>query len=144
MRYSVRELLIWPGASSELLVHHIAVMLIDIQGIGYLINSGVLVDHPQDIADFIHHTNSLDWLSLGRFLQDRPDVLDCLVELHGYEGAFLPDALRSFFSYIPAPNERGRFLETLLDRFSSRYVQCNLNRTTMSKGIIIKSSWLLQ
>lgn len=94
----------------------------------------MLGEGPQEIAEFIHHTNSLDWQSLGRFLQDRVDVLDCLVELHSYQGAFLPDALRTFFSYIPAPNERGRFLESLLDRFSSRYVQCNISTTTMTKG----------
>lgn len=106
-----------------------------LQGIAYLINSGVLGDQPQDIADFIHHTDSLDWLSLRRFLQDRPDVLDCLVKLHSYTRVFLPDALRTFFSYIPAPNERGQFLENLLDRFASRYIECNMDTTTMSKGM---------
>ena len=112
---------------------HVCTCLV-LQGISYLVSNGVLQDHPQDIACFIHHTDSLDWSSLGRFLQDRPDVLNCLVQLQEYEGVFLPDALRKFFSYIPAPNERGRFLENLLDRFASRYIQCNINNTTMSKG----------
>ena len=105
------------------------------QGISYLVGCGVLGEGPQVIAEFIHHTNALDWQSLGRFLQDRADVLDCLVQLHSYQGIFLPDALRTFFSYIPAPNERGRFLESLLDRFSSRYVQCNISNSTMTKGM---------
>lgn len=97
-------------------------------------NSGVLGDDPQEIASFIYYTDSLDWLSLGRFLQDRPNVLNCLVQLHSYAGQFLPDALRAFFSSIPAPNERGRFLENLLDKFSTRYIQCNMDSITMSKG----------
>lgn len=97
-------------------------------------NSGVLEDSPSAIADFIHHTDSLNWQSLGRFLQDRADVLDHLVQLHDYSGLFLPDALRTFFSCIPAPNERGQFLESLLNRFSDRFIQCNMD-TTMSKGM---------
>ena len=38
---------------------------------------------------------------------------------------FLPDALRKFFSLIPAPNERGQFLENLLSLFSQQYLACN-------------------
>lgn len=106
------------------------------EGISYLVNSGVLGDDPQEIASFIYYTDSLDWLSLGRFLQDRPNVLNCLVQLHSYAGQFLPDALRAFFSSIPAPNERGRFLENLLDKFSTRYIQCNMDSITMSKDTV--------
>lgn len=95
------------------------------------------------MADFIHHTDSLDWQSLGRFLRARPDVLDCLVQLHSYTDVFLPDALRAFFSHIPAPNERGRFLENLLDRFSSQYVHCNRDNT-MTKGWLILNRCLLK
>lgn len=104
----------------------------------------MLGDDPQEIADFIYHTDSLDWLSLGRYLQDRPDVLHCLVQLHSYTGLFLPDALRAFFSCIPAPNERGRFLENLLDKFSTRYVQCNIGNVTMSKGMRINLMWWIE
>lgn len=106
------------------------------EGISYLVSCEVLGDDPHEIAEFIHHTNSLDWQSLGRFLQARRDVLDCLVQLHSFASMFLPDALRAFFSSIPAPNERGRFLESLLDRFSSQYVQCNISTNTMSKDTV--------
>lgn len=63
----------------------------------------------------------------------RSDVLDCLIRLHDYTDLFLPDALRKFFSLIPAPNERGQFLERLLDKFSGRYLDCN-PQVTMTKG----------
>ena len=96
-------------------------------------NAGVLEDSPEAIADFIHHTTTLDWGSLRQYLQDRHDVLDCLIQLHNYENMFLPDALRKFFSLIPAPNERGQFLESLLERFSNKYIQCN-RHLTMDKG----------
>ena len=105
-----------------------------LQGINYLISMGVLDDCAPAIADFIHHTRTLNWQSLDQYLQSRPKVLDCLISLQNYSELFLPDALRAFFSKIPAPNERGQFLESLLDKFSTRYVQCNNRTITMSKG----------
>ena len=110
-----------------------------LQGVSYLVNAGVLEDSPEAIADFIHHTTTLDWASLRVYLQDRHDVLDCLIQLHSYENMFLPDALRKFFSLIPAPNERGQFLESLLERFSNKYIQCN-RHLTMDKGRLNKNS----
>lgn len=104
-------------------------------------NAGVLEDSPQAIADFIHHTSSLDWHSLRKFLQERSDILDCLIQLHSYGDIFLPDALRKFFSLIPAPNERGQFLENLLDKFSNRYIQCN-PKINMTKGTRITCIFL--
>lgn len=47
--------------------------------------------------------------------------------MHRYDNMFLPDALRKFFSLIPAPDERGQFLETLLNLFSQQYLACNPN-----------------
>ena len=55
----------------------------------------------------------------------RPDVLAELISQHSYADVFLPDALRKFFSLIPAPDKRGEFLEKLLEMFSQRYLQCN-------------------
>ena len=104
-------------------------------------NAGVLEDSPVAIADFIHHTTTLDWSSLRQYLQERHDVLDCLIELHSYENMFLPDALRKFFSQIPAPNERGQFLESLLERFSNKYIQCN-SHLTMDKGVCQLVLWM--
>ena len=61
------------------------------------------------------------------FPTPRQDVLNVLVKMHRYDTMFLPDALRKFFSLIPAPNERGQFLETLLNLFSQQYLTCNPN-----------------
>lgn len=97
------------------------------EGISYLIATGVLEDRPEAIAEFIHNTALLDWGSLKKFLKDRQDVLNVLVKMHRYDTMFLPDALRKFFSLIPAPNERGQFLETLLNLFSQQYLTCNPN-----------------
>ena len=63
----------------------------------------------------------------------RTDVLRHLVSLHDYTNLFLPDALRQFFSLVPAPSERGRFLEVLLDMFSARYKECNA-QSSITKG----------
>ena len=94
---------------------------------------GVLEDSPQAIAEFINSTRSLNWYSLETLLRDNADVLDCLVSLQDYQDVFLPDALRHFFSVVPAPNERGLFLETLVNKFSGRYMDCNTH-LSMSKG----------
>ena len=123
-----------PPYPALLLLIHTLFALSLWQGINYLISMGVLDDCSLSIAEFIHHTQSLNWQSLDKYLQSRPSVLDCLIELQGYADMFLPDALRAFFSNIPAPNERGQFLESLLNKFSTRYVQCNHKTTTMSKG----------
>lgn len=112
---------------------------------------GVLEDRPEAIAEYIHHTTILDWTSLKKFLKERcgfscphvtlnppttinfvappfrQDVLHALVKMHRYDDMFLPDALRKFFSLIPAPDERGQFLETLLNLFSQQYLTCNPN-----------------
>ena len=60
-------------------------------------------------------------------------MLECLICLHNYTDMFLPDALRKFFSLIPAPLERGHFLENLLERFSVRYLECN-SKFSLPKG----------
>ena len=70
-------------------------------------------------------------------------MLEKLVLLHNYENHFLPDALRYdeciqylpplclslplryLFSKIPAPKERGPFLDRLLDLFLMQYKSCN-------------------
>lgn len=95
------------------------------EGLSYLIKEGVLTDDVDSIAQFIHNTDVLSWLSLEQYLMERTDILKSLVSLHDFTNQFLPDALRSFFSRIPAPRQRGQFLEKLLDYFSSRYLQCN-------------------
>lgn len=127
----------WLNLDSSMATHLIVLLYLSIlQGIAYLVNAGVLEDSPVAIADFIHHTTTLDWRSLRQYLSDRHDVLDCLIELHSYDNMFLPDALRKFFSLIPAPNERGQFLESLLERFSKKYIQCN-KHLSMDKGELL-------
>ena len=61
------------------------------------------------------------------YLQKRQDVVDCMIELQNYENQFLPNALRKFFSKLEAPNDRGRYLQELLNAFSKRFCQCNPN-----------------
>ena len=72
----------------------------------------------------------------------RRDVLTAVVKLHNYEDMFLPDALRKFFSLIPAPNERGQFLENLLNLFSQQYLVCNpdLQMSTGKQASVVSCS----
>eukprot|EP00058_Branchiostoma_floridae_P026105 XP_002611595.1 hypothetical protein BRAFLDRAFT_63757 [Branchiostoma floridae] len=94
-------------------------------GIEYLVAQGVLDNHPRELAAFIHGTQTLRWKPLRIFLENRPDVLDELVIRQNYRNQFLPNALRKFFLTIHAPEERGDYLQKLVEKFSQRFCQCN-------------------
>ncbi|XP_019854895.1 PREDICTED: F-box only protein 8-like isoform X1 [Amphimedon queenslandica] len=96
------------------------------EGLRYLIQEGVLNDDSESIAAFIHYSDIISWPSLEKYLRERWDVLEKIVSLHNYENHFLPDALRYLFSKIPAPKERGPFLDRLLDLFLIQYKSCNV------------------
>ena len=62
--------------------------------------------------------------------------MDHLVTLQNFENQFLPNALRRFFSETKPPNDRGSYLQCLVDKFSDRFCQCN-PQLGLSKGIVI-------
>ena len=65
----------------------------------------------------------------------RRDILDHLVTLQNFENQFLPNALRRFFSETKPPNDRGSYLQCLVDKFSDRFCQCN-PQLGLSKGTL--------
>ncbi|XP_046394935.1 F-box only protein 8-like [Ischnura elegans] len=95
------------------------------KGMEYFINRGLVADRPEEIASFFHHTNCLHPREMRKYLDSRRDVLEKLVELQDYGNLFLPRALRRFFQTIQAPNDRGNYLQTLLEKFSRQFCQCN-------------------
>lgn len=55
----------------------------------------------------------------------RRDVLQEIVNMQNYEGMFLPVALRQFFKRVYPPDERGDFLDTLLNKFAVQFCATN-------------------
>lgn len=106
-------------------------------GMDYFFKSGILVDDPGEIAQFLHHTHLVNKEQLRIYLDARRDVLDCLIKLHNYQNKFLPNALRDFFLNIQAPSDRGNYLHTLLEKFSARFCQCNPNLNLSSETVYI-------
>eukprot|EP00092_Neocalanus_flemingeri_P097554 GFUD01124333.1.p1 GENE.GFUD01124333.1~~GFUD01124333.1.p1 ORF type:complete len:346 (+),score=64.21 GFUD01124333.1:56-1039(+) len=95
------------------------------QGMNYFITKGLVKNDPYEIARFIHGTSSLVKSKVRQYVQGRQDIVEYLVSLQNYANTFLPNALRRFFSKLEAPNDRGSYLQRLLEHFSVRFCQCN-------------------
>ncbi|XP_071951375.1 F-box only protein 8-like [Antedon mediterranea] len=94
-------------------------------GLDYLFRHNLVDNNPLAIAQFIHTTNTLHHWQVRKFLQKRSDVLEELVGLDNYANHFLPNALRTFFSHVETPNERGPYLQTLIEMFAKKFISCN-------------------
>jgi len=97
------------------------------QGVKYLVDNNVMRDEPDEIAKLIHGTTVFYGRSTQIFLKDRRDVLDSFVDLQNFTDVSLCDSLRAFFSKIHPPEQRGEFLEVLVEMFAGRYHECNPN-----------------
>merc|ERR1719500_1197402 len=95
------------------------------QGMNYFITKGLVKNDSYEIARFIHGTSSLVKSKVRQYVQGRQDIVEHLVSFQNYANTFLPNALRRFFSKLEAPNDRGTFLQRLLEKFSVRFCQCN-------------------
>jgi len=95
------------------------------QGMAYFISHGLVDDSSLEIAKFIHGTDSLARPKVRQYVESRQEVVDHLVKLQNYANTFLPIALRRFFAKLEAPNDRGSYLQRLLEQFSVRFCQCN-------------------
>lgn len=62
----------------------------------YFFETGLLEDSPYEIADFFHHTSMLSKSKTRTFLEQRPDIVDRLVELQNYEDQVLSITLSSY------------------------------------------------
>lgn len=95
------------------------------QGMIYFVKHSLLEDSVEEIAKFIYCTRALYGPSVREYLDARRDVLQEIVEMQNYEGVFLPVALRQFFSRVHPPEQRGEFLDTLLNKFSVQFCATN-------------------
>lgn len=95
------------------------------KGMAYFFDHGLVDDTPVEIAKFFHHTSMLSKTKMRQYLEIRHDVIKCMTAFQNYENTFLPNALRRFFAKLEAPNDRGRYLQELLNSFAIRFCQCN-------------------
>nr|ACO10611.1 F-box only protein 8 [Caligus rogercresseyi] len=95
------------------------------KGMDYFFTHGLLKDNTEAIAQFFNGSHLLSKSEMKKYLQAHPDVTDRLVSLQNFSRQSLPNALRKFFSKLEAPDDRGRYLQLLLNTFSRRFCQCN-------------------
>lgn len=95
------------------------------QGMRYFVTHNLLEDSVDDIAKFINCSGVLYGPSVREYLNSRRDVLQEIVNMQNYEGVFLPVALRQFFTRMHPPEQRGEFLDTLLNKFSIQFCATN-------------------
>jgi len=95
------------------------------QGVKYLIDNHVVLDEPLELAKLIHGTSVFYGRSTQLFLKDRHDVLDAFVQLQLFAGVSLCDSIRHYFMKVHPPEDRGSFLEVLVEKFSARFHECN-------------------
>ncbi|XP_033111880.1 F-box only protein 8-like [Anneissia japonica] len=94
-------------------------------GLDYLFQHNLVDNDALAIAKFLHTTNRLAHWQVRQFLRTRSDVLEELVGLEDYANHFLPNALRTFFSHVQTPSERGPYLHTLIEMFARKFISCN-------------------
>ena len=96
------------------------------QGMQYFFDRGLVQDRPSEIAKFFHSTSKLSKSGMRQYLQNRSEIVDFMFTMQNYENQSLANALRRCFAKLEAPpNDRGRYLQELLDCFSKRFCQCN-------------------
>ncbi|KAJ7327752.1 F-box only protein 8 [Desmophyllum pertusum] len=107
------------------------------QGMIYLVRHNVLEDSIVEIAKFINCTGALYGKSVREYLNTRRDVLQEIVNMQNYEGVLLSVALRQFFERVYPPDQRGEFLDTILNKFSIQFCATNPNTTFTPESVFI-------
>jgi len=97
-----------------------------LMGMEYFFSRGLVDNDPEEIAKFFLYASNLKRSQMKRYLYNNQNVVDYLVKLQTFNTS-LPDALRNFFSVLQAPNRQDNYLESLLDKFSQRFCECNPN-----------------
>ncbi|XP_057313835.1 F-box only protein 8-like [Hydractinia symbiolongicarpus] len=97
------------------------------QGIKYLVDHEILQDNATELAKFFDGTSALYPNSIQVYMQDRHDVLDEFIKMQTFTDLSICDGLRKFFKKLPPPEQRGEFLDLLVEKFSSKFYECNPN-----------------
>lgn len=101
------------------------------RGISYLIRRGFLDNSPASVAKFLISRKGLSKQMIGEYLGNLQSpfsmaVLECFSHELDLSGMHVDVALRKFQSYFRMPGEAQK-IERLIEIFSQRYCQCNLD-----------------
>ncbi|KAI5103174.1 cytohesin-3, partial [Silurus meridionalis] len=98
------------------------------KGIRFLLDNDLLLQTPEDIAQFLYKGEGLNKTAIGDYLGERDDfnisVLQAFVELHEFADLNLVQALRQFLWSFRLPGEAQK-IDRMMEAFATRYCQCN-------------------
>lgn len=101
------------------------------RGINYLMRKGFLENTPQGVARFLISRKGLSKQMIGEYLGNLQSpfcmaVLECFAMELDLSGMQVDVALRKFQQYYRMPGEAQK-IERLMEVFSQRYCQCNVD-----------------
>lgn len=101
------------------------------RGISYLIRRGFLENSPQGVARFLISRKGLSKQMIGEYLGNLQNpfcmaVLECFANELDLSGMQVDVALRKFQQHFRMPGEAQK-IERLMEVFSQRYCQCNVD-----------------
>ncbi|KAF3853799.1 hypothetical protein F7725_014487 [Dissostichus mawsoni] len=98
------------------------------KGIRFLIDSSLLKNTSDDIAQFLYKGEGLNKTAIGDYLGERDDfnieVLHAFLELHEFSDLNLVQALRQFLWSFRLPGEAQK-IDRMMEAFALRYCRCN-------------------
>ena len=97
-------------------------------GMAYFIQHEIVEDNAEEIAKFLHFSKVLKRSQMRVYLQEHEEIMDHLIRLENFRNINLSNALRKYFSQtIEAPTStlEDSYLQTLIQKFSGRFCECN-------------------
>ncbi|XP_076839099.1 cytohesin-1-like isoform X2 [Brachyhypopomus gauderio] len=100
-----------------------------IKGIKYLLDNDLLVNSPEDIAEFLYKEEGLNKTAIGNYLGEKDEfrlkILKSFVDLHEFSDLNLVQALRQFLWSFWLPGEAQK-IDRMMEAFAQRYCSCNM------------------
>ncbi|KAM5134853.1 brefeldin A-inhibited guanine nucleotide-exchange protein 2 [Mantella aurantiaca] len=107
------------------------------RGIQYLQEQGMLGSTPQDIAQFLHQEDRLDFTMIGEFLGENSrfnrEVMYTYVDQLDFNDKNFVSALRLFLQGFRLPGEAQK-IDRLMEKFAARYLECNQGQTLFASA----------
>ncbi|XP_075702291.1 brefeldin A-inhibited guanine nucleotide-exchange protein 2 isoform X2 [Rhinoderma darwinii] len=107
------------------------------RGVQYLQEQGMLGATPQDIAQFLHQEDRLDFTMIGEFLGENNrfnrEVMYAYVDQLDFCDKDFVSALRLFLEGFRLPGEAQK-IDRLMEKFAARYLECNQGQTLFASA----------
>ncbi|XP_063814964.1 brefeldin A-inhibited guanine nucleotide-exchange protein 2 isoform X2 [Pseudophryne corroboree] len=107
------------------------------RGIQYLQEQTMLGSTPQDIAQFLHQEDRLDFTMIGEFLGENGrfnrEVMYSYVDQLDFCDKDFVSALRLFLEGFRLPGEAQK-IDRLMEKFAARYLECNQGQTLFASA----------